>query len=163
MSICGLQFDSISPLPFTPALQAHYVDGPVSKWPGKITYERGYVWIDATGASPKAAFWRDIEQGDGTPADFPGWLDERHAAGLGWGGGYCSRDLLPEMISRAGSRPWSLWLATLDGTIPDAAELELPSNITLIAVQAFPAAMVGGINIDVSVVVDEAYWTERHA
>ena len=161
MTVYGLQFDSIAPLPFTPALQAHYVDGAVSKWSGKITYGRGWVWIDATGASPRAAFWRDIEQGDGTPADFPGWLDQRHAAGLGWGGGYCSRDLLPDMIRCAGTRPWSLWLATLDGTTDPG--LTLPSTVTLVAVQAFPAAMTGGLPADVSVVVDQAYWERRHA
>ena len=161
MTIYGLQFDSIGPLPFTPALQAHYVDGPVSKWQGEIHYGRGWVWIDPTGAMPRAAFWRDIEQGDGTPADFPGWLDERHAAGLGWGGGYCSRDALPAMIDAAGVRPWSLWLATLDGTTDPAPAL--PPNVRLVMVQAFPAGMVGGIDVDVSVVVDEPYWLARHA
>jgi hypothetical protein len=159
MTIYGLQFDSIGKLPFEPALEAHYVDGPVSTYPGPITYGPGRVWIDPTGAKPDAAFWRDIEQGDGTPADFPGWLDERHAAGHGWGGGYCSRDLLPAMLAAAGSRPWSLWLATLDGTTDPA--VVLPSHVTLCAVQAFPAQMVGGMTVDVSVVVNASYWA-RH-
>jgi hypothetical protein len=163
MTVYGLQFDSIEPLPFAPAIQAHYVNGPVSKWPGAVTYGRGWVWIDATGADPAAAFWRDIEQGDGTPADFPGWLDQRHAAGQGWGGGYCDRSNLPAMISAAGDRPWSLWLGTLDGTIPTAASLSLPPAVTLVAVQAYSAAMIGGVTADVSVVVDQAYWDGRRA
>lgn len=157
----GVQYDSIKPLGFVPRLQAHYVNGPVSKWPGTVVYAKGWVWIDVLGNAPKAAFFRDIEHQDGTPADFPGWLDERKSAGLGDGGGYCDRVNLPAMISEAGNRHWSLWLATLDGTIPTAAQLGLPPTVTLVAVQAYPAAWTGGW--DESVVVDQQYWLGRAA
>jgi hypothetical protein len=151
-TIYGVQFDAVAPLPFTPALQALYINGRFATPP---QYGRGRVYIDVLGTAPRGAFWRDIERGDGTPADFPGWLDQRHAAGMGWGGGYCSRNLLPEMISRAGARPWSLWLATLDGTTDPV--ITLPPTVTLVAVQAIPAAMLG-FAADLSVVTDPGYW-----
>lgn len=155
--VYGYQLDSILPLPVPVPMQAHYLTGRISKWQGPVTYGRGWAWIDADGSNPQGAYWRDIENGDGTPADFPGWLDRRHAAGLGWGGGYCNRATLPTMIREAGDRPWSLWLATLDGTIPSPLELELPPHVTLVMVQ-FARAQVNGVAVDISAVLDPAYW-----
>ena len=156
-TVLGYQLDSILPIDVAVPMQAHYLTGRISKWQGPVTYGRGWAWIDADGTAPRGAFWRDIENGDGTPADFPGWLNDRHAAGLGWGGGYCDRSNLPAMIREAGARPWSLWLATLDGTIPAAADLDLPPHVTLVMVQ-FARAQVNGVSVDVSAVLDPAYW-----
>lgn len=152
----GLQFDSVSPLPFVPALEALYVNGRFAHTP--VAYGPGRVWIDVLGNAPRAAFWLDVEKGDATPDMVPAWLDARHAAGDGWGGVYCNRSSLGDVAKAAGNRPWSLWLATLDGSLP--LGLGLPSQVNLLAVQAFPAAAVG-INADVSVVLDPAYWGRR--
>jgi hypothetical protein len=157
MTIYGVQFDTISPLPFVPALQAFYVNGAYAHHP--VTYGRGRVWIDVNGSDPKEAFWLDVEKGDATPGQVPGWLDVRKAAGLGNGGIYCDRSALPDVIRSASGRGFSLWLATLDGTIPD---MTLPATVTLCAVQSIPAAMLG-FNADLSMVVNEAYWHDRHA
>lgn len=161
-TIQGCQFDSVGSLPFSPALRALYINGDFAARP--VTYGRGRVWVDVTGADPLGAFWRDIEKGDGDPASFPRHLDARRHAGLG-GGGYCSRATLPAMLEAAGERPWSLWLATLDGTadpslIPELAQL--PSHVTLIGIQALPASMLG-FNADLTLILDADYWNSRHA
>ncbi len=161
-SICGLMWDSTTPevIPSYALLRALYVTGRGAVRPA---FGRGRVYIDVLGNAPQLAFWADVETGDITPDHFAGWLDRRHAAGAGWGGGYCNRATLPAMVSAAGRRPWSLWLATLDGHADPAviAELaSLPPNVTLVAVQAFPAAMTGG-NADLSVVVSRAWWAGR--
>lgn len=161
-TIHGVQFDTVGRLPFTPALQAFYVNGDFAHEPYSVG--RGRVWIDVNGTAPGRAFWRDIEKGDGTPAGFGAWLDHRHALTGGPGGGYCDRSNLPGMIASAGRRDWSLWLATLDGTTDPGLipELEhLPANVTLVAIQAVPAAMLG-FNADLSVILDGAYWDKHH-
>jgi len=156
MTIYGLQFDTTGGLPFTPALQAFYVNGDYATPP---RYGPGRVYIDVLGTAPRGAFWLDVERGDATPAAVPGWLDARQEAGLGAGGIYCNRSSYPDVVQAADGRPFSLWLATLDGTVDVVVT---PPNVSLVAVQAFPAAMVGP-NADVSVVVNEAYWTGRAA
>ncbi len=162
-TIHGIQFDTAGHLPFTPALQAFYVNGRFAHTPYSVG--RGRVWIDVNGTAPNMAFWRDIEKGDGSPEGFGSWLDQRHTATGGPGGGYCDRSNLPAMLASAGRRPWSLWLATLDGTtdpalIPELARL--PASVTLAAIQAVPAAMLG-FPADMSVVLDPAYWDKHHA
>jgi hypothetical protein len=158
MTIYGVQFDTVSPLPFVPALQAFYINGRYAHKP--VTYGRGRVWVDVNGTDPAGAFWLDVETGDAAPVQVPGWLSKRAVAGLGEGGIYCGRALLPAVLHHAGQRPFSLWLATLDGnTTPDVS---LPATVTLSAVQAIPRQMLG-FNADLSVVTDRAYWAERHA
>ena len=156
MTVYGLQYDTTGQLPFTPALAAYYINGRYARQP--VTYGPGRVWMDVLGTAPWAAFWLDVESGDATPADVPVWLDLRRQAGLGWGGIYCNRAGLAAVLTAAGDRPFSLWLATLDGTIQQPA---LPAGVTLVAVQVYPAAMTG-LDADISVVVDEAYWAARH-
>lgn len=162
-TIQGVQFDTAGHLPFTPALQAFYVNGDFARRPYAVG--PGRVWIDVNGTAPGRAFWRDIEKGDGTPAGFGRWLDQRHELTGGPGGGYCDRSTLPAMIASAGPRPWSLWLATLDGTtdpavIPELAQL--PAHVTLVGIQAVPARMLG-FNADLTVILDPAYWDKHHA
>lgn len=153
MQIHGLQWDTTGHLPFTPALQAFYVNGAYATAPH---YGRGRVWIDVTGADPRGAMWLDVEKGDATAADVPGWLDQRRP--VGEGGIYCNRSNLAAVEAYAGRRPHLLWVATLDGTL----DIAPPPGIGVLAlIQAFPAAMVG-LNVDISGVVDLDYWN-RHA
>lgn len=154
MQIYGFQWDSTDTLPFTPTLQALYANG---KFRSALHYGRGKVFIDVTGGLPNGAMWLDVEPGNATVADVPGWLDER--ARFGEGGIYCSRDLLAEVELAAGDRPHLLWVATLDGTI----DITLPPGAGhLVAVQAFGADMLP-VHADLSIVVDSAYWEAHHA
>lgn len=147
----GLQFDSTRPLPFTPALQALYING---LYATPARYGRGRVYIDVTGAAPDKAMWLDVERFDATPDIVPDWLDVR--APYSEGGIYCSRDSLAAVEEAAGPRPHLLWVATLDGTLT----VQLPSSGVgqLVAVQAIPGAMLGILPADASVVTDPGYW-----
>jgi hypothetical protein len=152
--IYGFQWDSTDTLPFVPQLQAQYANG---KFRAPLNYGKGRVFIDVTGGIPNGAMWLDVEPGNATVADVPGWLDDR--ARFGEGGIYCSRDILPEVELAAGERPHLLWVATLDGTV----DVQLPEGHGhLVAVQAFPAGWLP-VHADLSVVVDAGYWEAHHA
>lgn len=153
MQIYGFQWDSTDTLPFTPTLQALYANG---RYRSPLHYGPGKVFIDVTGGLPNGAMWLDVERGDASAADVPGWLDER--ARYGEGGIYCNRDTLPSVEAAAGDRPHWLWVATLDGTL----DVPLPPGAGhLVAVQAFPATWLP-VHADLSVVTDAAYW-QAHA
>ena len=162
MKIYGLQWDSVSALPIiSGAITAKYINGGFAQRP--VHFGRGIVWIDATGADPYDAHWLDIETGDAKPSDFPAWNHEKHQRIGQFGGFYCNRATLPAVLDAIGTAmPADLWLATLDGTVFPEETVQLPPNIRLIAVQAFPAAMTG-FRSDCSVIVDQQYWQTRHA
>lgn len=155
MTNYGLMWDSASgAYPHGIALGAYYFNGRFRRQP--VVYQRGNVWIDVNGSAPKAASWLDVEKGDATPADVPGWLDERDMPGNQ--GIYCDRSNVIPVIHAAAGRPMNLWVATLDGT----TVVTTPKfNGIVAAVQAFNSKMAG-FNVDISVVTNEAYWN-RHA
>lgn len=160
MPIYGLQIDSVSPLAFAPALRAMYLNG---KWAERpVSFGRGRVWIDVTGGAPYDAHWADVENQDMTPQAFPAWNNEKHRALGQWGGVYCNRTTLPAVLDALGSMPADLWLSTLDGDVNPPELGQLPPNVHPVAVQAFPAGMLG-FNADASVIIDQAYWDTRHA
>jgi hypothetical protein len=155
----GIQWDSTDTLPFTPTpakpcIIAHYANG---RFRAPLHYGRGAVFIDVTGGIPNGAMWLDVEKGDATVAEVPGWLDER--ARFGEGGIYCSRDTLPAVEQAAGDRPHLLWVATLDGTLDVALP---PGSGHLVAVQLFGEAMLP-FHADMSLVLDPAYWEKHHS
>jgi hypothetical protein len=163
MTAYGIMYDTDGHLPFLPRLQAFYFNGRAAHRP--VTFGRGRVWIDVTGAAPWDCHWADVETGDIAPEHFPGWNHARHQATADWGGFYCNRATLPKVLEHLGSAPADLWLATLDGTsdpadIPELAQL--PATVRLVAVQAYPAAMTGG-HWDESVIVSQDYWERHHA
>lgn len=153
MNIYGLQWDTVGALPFTANLHAYYVNGRYATRP--VMYGKGKVWVDVIGDAAKDARWLDVENEDANPAMIPGWLDEREP--LGEGGIYCNRATLPTVLNVTAGRKFDLWLATLDGTVFPSEMNTLPDNVTLCCVQAFPAGYLG-MNADISVVVNEAYW-----
>lgn len=156
MSIFGTMWDSAtSAFPPGAALKALYANGRFAQL-ATYGYGPGRVYIDVTGAVPGAASWLDVETGDASPADVPGWLDQR--AKHGPGGVYCNRGNLAAVERAAGARPHLLWVSTLDGTVDVGP---IPGTGHLVAVQAFGAAMLG-FNADMSVVVDQAWW-KAHA
>ena len=75
----------------------------------------------------------DVEKGNMVPSDCPGFLAawrHEHARGLP-GTIYCSRDTLAEVQAVCHGLEYSVWLATLDGTIPTS----IKGGGTLVAVQ----------------------------
>jgi hypothetical protein len=153
MQVFGLMWDSAAgDFPDRARLRALYLNGAYATRPPR--YRRGLVWIDVTGADPAGASWLDVERGDATPGHVAAWLDEREKSGGGHGGIYCDRSSLHAVELAAGDRPHLLWVATLDGTADPGP---VPGGGRLVAVQDYPASMVG-MDADLSIVVDQAYW-----
>ena len=96
--------------------------------------------------NPKIAAVLDVEKGDATPADAPGFIRARP----GDAAIYCNRATLPAVQAACHGLDYRVWLATLDGTRPTA----ITGGGTLAAVQYF-----GGLHTpyDLSVVYDEAW------
>ena len=151
MNVYGHMYDSASQIfPASSLLNAYYYNGSFKHTP--VSYGKGRVWIDVTGRAPDACSWLDVERGDATPGFVPRWLDQRAMPGNQ--GIYCNRSNIAEVIKSAGNRVYNLWVSTLDGDINPA----IPSGPgLLVAVQAFPASMVG-FNADMSVIVNYDYW-----
>lgn len=160
MQTYGLQWDSANDLPFMQgAIVARYYNGRYAYRP--VSFPRGRVWIDVMGNAPNDCHWADVESGDLTPQAFPPWNNARHQMTGEWGGFYCNRSTLPQVLEVLGSMPADLWLATLDGETDPPELATLPSTIRAVAVQAFPAS-VAGIAADCSLVINQAYWNDHH-
>lgn len=147
-------FDSATQdFPDDSLLNAYYFNGRYAHKPYKVG--PGAVWIDVLNAAPTSCSWLDVETGDATPADVPGWLDHRNRPGDQ--GIYCSIENVAAVNSYANGRPFNLWVATLDGNpFPIVPSI----TGTLAAVQCTPASMLR-FNGDMSVVVNENYWTSH--
>lgn len=145
-------YDSVTPsaIPTNAALVAGYVDG-------------AYAWSAANWArfpnSVKvriAVFPRtndghvlDVEQGDATPAQAPGWVTMRRAAGVD-PSIYCDASTWPSVVSAfasAGVAAPHYWIAHYDGSAA------LPAGAVAKQYNDPPAS---GGNYDISVVAD--YW-----
>jgi len=104
------------------------------------------VGISATGSD--AGQVGDVETGDLTPAQFPGWCARRRLAGVE-PIGYCNRSNLAEVRRQLAlqAAPWiPIWLSTLDGS--------LPWGPGIVAIQHQGAALTGG-HYDCSLVSDQ--------
>ena len=152
MKIYGYMYDSAAgTFPQHSRLNAYYYNGLyASHYP--YSTGRGRIWIDVLGNAPEHCSILDVERGDATPAHVPAWLDERDRIGTGIV--YCNRSTLPQVISYAGNREFNLWLATLDGSIP---EVTVPHG-KLLAVQTWDSG-----RYDVSAIVNEEFWNLKAA
>lgn len=155
MKIFGTMYDSTTPhvIPSGARLVALYINGRFAVPP---SYHKGHVYIDVNGSMPNAASILDVEQFDARPEQVGPWLVKRAAFDVGTI--YCNRSTLPAVIKSAGHLKFNLWLATLDGSLP---EVHLPPNGRLVAIQQFGSDHLH-FNADLSVVVDEDWW-RRHA
>lgn len=140
---------------------ALYGDGQYTASPAAFSLLRRFgvktVDITVTG-SPGLKVGRvagDIEPGDLTPALAAEWAAEEKHAGE-WPALYVNRTNKPAVISAtiaAGIEPvrdFGLWVATLDGTFTDTDGSDLRDAPGVVAVQAFPANLLG-IDADGSV------------
>lgn len=149
----GIMFDSTTPelIPGWARLRALYLNG---KFGQRADFGRGRIFIDVLGNAPHSAEVLDVESGDASPAAVLPWLQARSAFETGTI--YCNESKLPAVQDAAAGHPFDLWLATLDGLIPQHSG---PGR--LVAVQAYGSKIMG-CNLDMSVVVDPEWWA-RHA
>lgn len=151
-----LMADSINPVNIPVgrfSLVAGYVDGPRSQWPQTgWTMHAGHSTLVriAVFATTNAGVVLDVETGDATPAQAPGWVQKRRAAGVD-PTVYCSMALWPAVRTafQAALVPEPhYWVAGYPGGGP-----VIPAGA--IAHQYADSSTSGG-NWDLSVVAD--YW-----
>lgn len=68
----------------------------------------------------------DVENGDATPQDVPGWIDRFQRPGRRRPTVYCSRSAIAAVRAATGAREFDWWAATLDGTtaVPGAVAVQ---------------------------------------
>jgi hypothetical protein len=157
--VARVMFDSTTPeaIPPNAEIVAGYVDGsfawPASAW-ARFPHAQ-HVMISVT-ADHSRGDCLDVENGDATPAQAPGWIRARHVAGATNVTIYCNRSTLPAVERACAGLSYYKWIATLDGTlfIPGFPALAGPA-----AVQ-FAGASLAGVNVDVSLVWEDN-WHKR--
>lgn len=121
-------YDGITPsgLPKGAPLYAGYVDGRFANVPGiRALFPHATVVEIAVSASTDAGQVLDVEQYDASPAEAPGWVQRRRAAGVD-PSVYCNSSTWPQVraaFKAAGVAEPHYWIAQYDGdpTIPAGA------------------------------------------
>jgi hypothetical protein len=117
-----LAYDSTRPelIPATAPVILYYADGRY-KWSGEqlARFPDARVRAITVEGDPVCDII-DVESGDCTPGDVPNFLRARLDMGVATGTVYCNRSTLATVQLMAGSLPFNLWLATLDGSKPNA-------------------------------------------
>lgn len=112
------------------------------------------VYIDRGLGDPggKASI-ADVETGALSPADVPGWLDRKAAAGVQYLTVYMNRANRAAVDAAAGNRRPFRWVATLDGTLAIAGltPLRAPSLVQ------FAGEQQTGIHADLSLVFNPGW------
>jgi len=91
--------------------------------------------VDVNGSAPESACILDVERGDATPAQAPGWIRERNAF-RGDATVYCDLSTLPAVLAATArvSGSWWLWLAHYTGH-PHIPAVSLPANVRVMGCQ----------------------------
>ena len=152
---------SMGAIPLTVNVAAVYDDGHLgvetpAQLEARFPHSRyGQVFIDVTGANPKAQV-RDWENGD-KGGSLQQWvIDHNREAGRKDAVVYCNVSTIPEVRQLTGNQvlgtDYFLWVATLDGTLFGPAQYP-----HVIANQIKGAQLTGG-DWDMSLVFDASLW-----
>lgn len=123
-----LMYDSVDPfaIPLSAAVVAGYVDG-LYAWPAS-GWERfpGAVHVSIATQASSSADVLDVERGDATVSQVPGWCDRFARPGRRAPTVYCSRSAMTAVQAAVGSRRVDLWVSTLDGStdVPGASVVQ---------------------------------------
>jgi hypothetical protein len=151
-----VMFDSTTPaaIPADAGLVAGYVDGSFA-W-SDADWQRfpraQKIHICVTGDHTKGDCL-DVEKGDATPGQAPGWIKARQAAGVKYATIYCNRSNLAAVEKACAGLHYYRWIATLDGI------LHIPGYHPLIGPAAvqFANSTMAGTNVDVSLVYEPGW------
>lgn len=150
-----LMYDSTAPtdIPVTAPMVAGYVDG-LYAWSaaGWARFPNSVKVRIAVSPFTNDGHVLDVETGDATPAQAPGWARMRIAAGISRPTLYVNRSNWAAVASACAGLPVDFWIATLDGS-----QTVVPPTgvIQPIAVQYANSTLAGG-HFDLSTVVD--FW-----
>jgi hypothetical protein len=111
--------------PSTPVV-AGYVDGSFAWTPADWDLFATAIRLGIATSPSSAADILDVESGDATPEDVPGWIDRFHRPGRRRPTVYCSRSAIAAVRAAAAGRAFDWWAATLDGTtsVPGAVAVQ---------------------------------------
>ncbi len=113
-----LMYDSVSAslIPTTAEVVAGYADGLYAWSAADWARFPNAVKLSIAVHPANQADVLDIENGDATPSDAPGWCDRFHRPGRRRPTLYCSRAAWPSVKYFVGARQVDYWISTLDGT-----------------------------------------------
>lgn len=143
---------------------ALYADGEYKAPSGLLATFPRVIQITVTGVPGAARYARviDVERGDATPADVPGFADEREQLGReAWV--YCDRSTVPAVLKALESRPEPLWwIATLDGIYwtPEAlaADISHHYGVTISPSRIRAIQIADRDSYDLSLVYGDVHW-----
>ena len=156
MSRTRTMYDSTTPaaIPNSAEMVAGYINGDFTWTKEEWASFKGAAKVQISVKAVNEGHVLDIETGDATPDEAPGWIKARRQAGHERPTLYVNRSNAQGVIDackKEGLQPghefW-LWLATLDGTVTTG----LPA---VVAIQDKSASMLG-FNADSSVVFDSS-------
>src|SRR5579859_1053358 len=157
LSLTRTMYDSTNPndIPTSAQMVAGYDDG-IYAWTtaGWGRFPNSVKVQIAISASHNFGHVLDIENGDATPAQAPGWVRMRMAAGIQRPTLYVSRSVWATVAAYCAGLPVDWWVATLDGTKIVTPPLGV---IAPVAVQWANATIAGG-HYDLSIVASS--WPE---
>jgi hypothetical protein len=152
---------NMAAIPLTVNIAAVYDDGHLgvetpAQLEARFPHARyGQVFIDVTGANPKAQV-RDWETGDKAGSLQQWVIDHNEASGKKDAVVYCNVSTIPEVRQKTGNQilgtDYWLWIATLDGTLFGPAQYP-----HVIANQIKGASLTGG-DWDMSLMFDGTFW-----
>jgi hypothetical protein len=154
--------DSVTPtdIPKDAAMVAGYVTGRYA-WPesGWARFPHARKVEIATQARFNTGDVLDVEKGDATPEQAPGWVRMRRAAGVARPSLYCSAADVPALRRAMGNDvTWDLWVARYTGRVPGPADFARYGS-NCVAIQYANANTSGG-HFDLSLVIDDG-WPHR--
>ena len=156
-----IMYDSVTPaaIPADAQMVAGYLDGEYAWTPDDWRRFPNAVKITITITATTQGDVLDVETGDATSGQAPGWVKARRMSGYVQPTIYCNRSTVQSVIGACTAEKLTLdvdywiWLATLDGT---TSYPPVPKGI--VAYQDKGAAALG-FNADSSVVVSD--WWHR--
>lgn len=145
-----LDTDTPLQLTFSTGIVATYADLATPQLEAHLLQLHGQVvWIDRGLGDPMhVATVYDVEQRAGDATHAPVWYDARRAAGAQNLTVYANRSTMPSVGTEMGSRPFSRWVARLDGiaTVPGWTPGEGPAAVQILGAGAL------GVHADLSVI-----------
>lgn len=157
LSLTRTMYDSTNPLdiPTTAQMVAGYDDG-IFLWStaGWNRFPNAVKVQIAISASHNFGHVLDVENGDATPQQAPGWVRMRMGAGILRPTLYVNRSSWATVAAYCANLPVDWWVATLDGT---KTVVPPPGVISPIAIQWANSTIAGG-HYDLSIVASS--WPE---
>ncbi len=140
-------------VPHNAQIVAGYINGKYQSYQPLVAWCPGAQHVSIAVTARADADVLDIENGDATPADAPGWVDRQHARGLWQPTLYCEKSAWDAVKQAVGGRNVAYWVADY---LNSGAPHTLPGASAVQYVNHGPH----NENVDLSLVSDDL-WPQR--